>query len=151
MKVWFVWVNWNEFLRMQIVSMGRKKFSADFQLMFRLLKLFLFIGSVVTLGILFTVLNLTVGDIFASLLAFMPTGWAILQVHGKESPISLNLHVFIMSLATCCLGHFFDLIALLCMCARDHRYRNRASRWWKGLASGHQWRRLEEDTNTWWV
>ncbi|XP_028110524.1 high mobility group B protein 3-like isoform X2 [Camellia sinensis] len=33
---------------LKIVSMGRKKFSADFQLMFRLLKLFLFIGSVVT-------------------------------------------------------------------------------------------------------
>uniref|UniRef100_A0A5B6Z1A1 1,3-beta-glucan synthase n=1 Tax=Davidia involucrata TaxID=16924 RepID=A0A5B6Z1A1_DAVIN len=33
---------------LKIVSMGRKKFSADFQLMFRLLKLFLFIGFVVT-------------------------------------------------------------------------------------------------------
>ena len=60
--------------------MGRKKFSADFQLMFRLLKLFLFVGFVVTLVILFQLLGLTVGDIFASLLAFMPTGWAILQV-----------------------------------------------------------------------
>lgn len=64
----------------QIVSMGRKKFSADFQLMFRLLKLFLFIGSVITLVILFTTLHLTVGDIFQSLLAFLPTGLAILQV-----------------------------------------------------------------------
>jgi callose synthase len=60
--------------------MGRKKFSADFQLMFRLLKLFLFVGSVGTLAILFTLLHLTVGDIFASFLAFAPTGWAILQV-----------------------------------------------------------------------
>lgn len=60
--------------------MGRKKFSADFQLMFRLLKLFLFIGSVGTLGILFTLLNLTISDIFASFLAFVPTGWALLQV-----------------------------------------------------------------------
>ncbi|MFS7969887.1 putative 1,3-beta-glucan synthase [Helianthus anomalus] len=65
---------------LKIVSMGRKKFSADFQLMFRLLKLFLFIGFVVTLVILFQFLGLTVGDIFASLLAFMPTGWAILQI-----------------------------------------------------------------------
>ncbi|GMP63409.1 hypothetical protein CsSME_00025119 [Camellia sinensis var. sinensis] len=37
--------------------MGRKKFSADFQLMFRLLKLFLFIGSVVTVVILFAFLS----------------------------------------------------------------------------------------------
>ncbi|KAG5534087.1 hypothetical protein RHGRI_022278 [Rhododendron griersonianum] len=72
---------------MQIVSMGRKKFSADFQLMFRLLKLFLFIGSVVTLVILFTFLNLTVGDIFASLLAFMPTGWAFLQIAQACRPV----------------------------------------------------------------
>ncbi|URE49709.1 callose synthase [Musa troglodytarum] len=66
-------------LILKVVSMGRKKFSADFQLMFRLLKLFLFIGFIGTLGILFTLLHLTVGDIFASLLAFMPTGWALLQ------------------------------------------------------------------------
>lgn len=79
---------------MQIVSMGRKKFSADFQLMFRLLKLFLFIGSVVTLVILFTFLNLTVGDIFASLLAFMPTGWAFLQVH-----LSLMLYCFFLCIS----------------------------------------------------
>ena len=32
--------------------MGRKKFSVDFQLMFRLLKLFLFIRSVGTLAVL---------------------------------------------------------------------------------------------------
>lgn len=76
---------------LKIVSMGRKKFSADFQLMFRLLKLFLFIGSVVTLGILFTVLNLTVGDIFASLLAFMPTGWAILQISQSCKPLMKGL------------------------------------------------------------
>ncbi|KAI3781162.1 hypothetical protein L2E82_11165 [Cichorium intybus] len=65
---------------LKIVSMGRKKFSADFQLMFRLLKLFLFIALMATLIVLFQFLGLTVGDIFASLLAFLPTGWAILQI-----------------------------------------------------------------------
>ncbi|KAK8539621.1 hypothetical protein V6N13_144041 [Hibiscus sabdariffa] len=64
----------------KIVFMGRKKFSADYQRMFRLLKLFLFIGFIVTLVILFLFLNLTVGDIFVNLLAFMPTGWAPLSV-----------------------------------------------------------------------
>lgn len=67
-------------LKLQIVSMGRKTFSADFQLMFRLLKLFLFIGAVVILVLMFTLLSFTFGDIFASLLAFFPTGWAIVQV-----------------------------------------------------------------------
>ncbi|KAL5722918.1 Callose synthase 5 [Ranunculus cassubicifolius] len=65
---------------LKIVSMGRKKFSADFQLLFRLLKLFLFIGFVVVTTILFAFLHLTVGDIFVSLLAFLPTGWALLQI-----------------------------------------------------------------------
>ncbi|PWZ19153.1 Callose synthase 5 [Zea mays] len=72
---------------LKVVSMGRKKFSADFQLMFRLLKLFLFIGSVGTLAVLFTVLHLTVGDIFASFLAFAPTGWAILQISQASKPV----------------------------------------------------------------
>ncbi|KHN31144.1 Callose synthase 5 [Glycine soja] len=65
---------------LKIVSMGRKQFSADFQLMFRLLKLFLFIGAIVALGLMFTLLSLTVGDIFASLLAFLPTAWAVIQI-----------------------------------------------------------------------
>ncbi|KAK7353644.1 hypothetical protein VNO80_19095 [Phaseolus coccineus] len=65
---------------LKIVSMGRKQFSADFQLMFRLVKLFLFIGAIVVLTLMFTLLSLTVGDIFASLLAFLPTAWALIQI-----------------------------------------------------------------------
>ncbi|KAK4780315.1 hypothetical protein SAY87_016421 [Trapa incisa] len=72
---------------LKIASMGRKKFGADFQLMFRLLKLFLFLGSVVSLCILFAFLSLTIGDIFASLLAFMPTGWALLQISQACRPL----------------------------------------------------------------
>ncbi|KAK9049637.1 hypothetical protein SSX86_031393 [Deinandra increscens subsp. villosa] len=72
---------------LKVVSMGRKKFSADFQLMFRLLKLFLFVGFIITLVILFQFLGLTVGDIFASLLAFLPTGWAILQIAQACRPL----------------------------------------------------------------
>lgn len=74
--------------------MGRKKFSADFQLMFRLLKLILFIGFIVTLVIMFVFLSLTVGDIFSSLLAFLPTGWALLQVHIL---FYYNKHPYILS------------------------------------------------------
>ncbi|XWS33153.1 hypothetical protein CRYUN_Cryun22dG0054300 [Craigia yunnanensis] len=71
---------------LKIVSVGRKKFSADFQLMFRLLKLFLFAGCIVIIAMLFYFLDLTVGDIFQSLLAFMPTGWAILQISQACRP-----------------------------------------------------------------
>ncbi|KAL8143622.1 hypothetical protein V2J09_016654 [Rumex salicifolius] len=72
---------------LKIVSLGRKKFSADFQLMFRLLKLLLFIGFMVTLVLLFAFMNLIVGDIFASLLGFMPTGWALLSISQACRPI----------------------------------------------------------------
>ncbi|KAL5980522.1 Callose synthase 5 [Asimina triloba] len=71
---------------LKVVSMGRKKFSADFQLMFRLLKLFLFLGCIGAIGMLFAFLNLTVGDIFVSILAFMPTGWALLQISQAVRP-----------------------------------------------------------------
>ncbi|XP_071706076.1 callose synthase 5-like isoform X3 [Rutidosis leptorrhynchoides] len=65
---------------LKIVSMGRKKFIADFQLMFRLLKLFMFVGFVIALVVMFQFFGLTISDCFASLLAFFPTGWAILQI-----------------------------------------------------------------------
>jgi len=76
---------------LKIVSMGGKKFSADFQLVFRLLKLLLFIGSIVTLVLMFIFLNLTAGDIFASLLAFLPTGWALLQIAQACRPLVKGL------------------------------------------------------------
>ncbi|KAK1294985.1 Callose synthase 5 [Acorus calamus] len=78
-------------LILKVVSMGRKKFSADFQLMFRLLKFFLFVGSLGSLGILFVFLNLTVGDIFASILALMPTGWALLLIAQACRPVMKTL------------------------------------------------------------
>lgn len=81
----------------QIVSIGRKKFSADFQLMFRLLKMLMFLGIIVILVLLFLFLNLTVGDIFASLLAFLPTGWALLQV--------CILQIAILSISQYCSFH----------------------------------------------
>lgn len=76
--------------KLQIVSMGRKKFSADFQLMFRILKFFLFVGTVVTLVILRT-LKLSIADVFASLLAFLPTGWALLQVRAAQLKTYVSL------------------------------------------------------------
>ena len=46
-----------------VVSVGQKQVSTDFQLTFRLLKLLLFLGFIAT-----------VGTLFSSLVAFMPTG-----------------------------------------------------------------------------
>ncbi|CAB4278534.1 unnamed protein product [Prunus armeniaca] len=65
----------------------KKKVQCRFPAEFRLLKLFLFIGFVVTLGMLFSFLSLTVGDIFVSLLAFLPTGWALLLISQACKPM----------------------------------------------------------------
>lgn len=64
----------------QMVSMGRRRFGTDFQLMFRILKALLFLGFLSVMTVLFVVCGLTISDIFASFLAFMPTGWALLLV-----------------------------------------------------------------------
>lgn len=63
-----------------MVSMGRRGFGTDFQLMFRILKGLLFLGFVSVMTVLFVVCNLTLSDVFAALLGFMPTGWSILLV-----------------------------------------------------------------------
>ncbi|XP_042483728.1 callose synthase 7-like [Macadamia integrifolia] len=67
-------------LVLKMVSMGRRKFGTDFQLMFRILKLLLFFSFLSVMTVLFVVCGLTIGDLFASILCFMPTGWAILLI-----------------------------------------------------------------------
>lgn len=68
------------YLHLQLLSMGRRKFGTDFQLMFRIVKALLFFGFVTIMTILFLVCGLSISDIFAALLAFTPTGWAFLLV-----------------------------------------------------------------------
>ncbi|KAG5520393.1 hypothetical protein RHGRI_033091 [Rhododendron griersonianum] len=65
---------------LKVVSIGRERFFADFQLMHRTLKALLFLGFLSVMTILFVVCGLTRSDIFASFLAFMPTGWALLLI-----------------------------------------------------------------------
>lgn len=67
-------------LVLKMVSMGRRRFGTDFQLMFRILKGLLFLGFVSVMTVLFVVCNLTIKDLFASILAFLPTGWAMLLI-----------------------------------------------------------------------
>uniref|UniRef100_A0A7C9DS49 1,3-beta-glucan synthase n=1 Tax=Opuntia streptacantha TaxID=393608 RepID=A0A7C9DS49_OPUST len=67
-----------------MVSMGRRRFGTDFQLMFRILKGLLFLGFVSVMTVLFVVCGLTISDLFVSILAFLPTGWALLLI-GQAS------------------------------------------------------------------
>ncbi|KAF3517307.1 hypothetical protein DY000_02061736 [Brassica cretica] len=68
-------------LVLKMVSMGRRKFGTDFQLMFRILKALLFLGFLSVMTVLFVVCELTLTDLSASILAFLPTGWAILLLN----------------------------------------------------------------------
>ncbi|CAH9104298.1 unnamed protein product [Cuscuta epithymum] len=75
---WFVMVT--VLLVLKMVSMGRRRFGTDFQLMFRILKALLFLGFASVMTVLFVVCGLTVSDLFAALLAFLPTGWGLLLI-----------------------------------------------------------------------
>ncbi|KAM7497719.1 hypothetical protein LguiA_022133 [Lonicera macranthoides] len=73
---WFVMAT--ALLVLKMVSMGRRRFGVDFQLMFRILKVLLFLGFISVMTVLFLVCGLSISDLFAALLAFLPTGWALL-------------------------------------------------------------------------
>ncbi|KAK4275573.1 hypothetical protein QN277_018631 [Acacia crassicarpa] len=65
---------------LKMVSMGRQRFGTDFQLMFRVLKALLFLGFMSVMTVLFVVCGLTMNDLFAAILAFMPSGWALILI-----------------------------------------------------------------------
>ncbi|KAL6645417.1 hypothetical protein ACP70R_017025 [Stipagrostis hirtigluma subsp. patula] len=68
-------------LVMKTVSVGRRRFSADFQLFFRLIKFLIFVCFTAILIVSIVILHMTLRDIFVCFLAFLPTGWGILLVH----------------------------------------------------------------------
>lgn len=71
--------------------MGRRRFSAEFQLVFRLIKGLIFITFISIIVILTAIAHMTVLDIFVCILAFMPTGWGLLLVSSDCLPISPSL------------------------------------------------------------
>ncbi|MBA0842830.1 hypothetical protein Goarm_002633 [Gossypium armourianum] len=65
----------------KIVSVRRlQMFHMDLQLPLRILKGLLFLILLAVMIILFKICGLTLSDLFASILAFMPTGWAFILV-----------------------------------------------------------------------
>ncbi|KAJ0971511.1 hypothetical protein J5N97_019470 [Dioscorea zingiberensis] len=67
-------------LVLKMISMGRRRFGTDFQLTFRIFKVLLFLGIISLMTVLFVVFGLTIVDVFAGILGFMPTGWFILLI-----------------------------------------------------------------------
>lgn len=86
---WLVMVT--ALLVLKMVSMGRRKFGTDFQLMFRILKALLFLGFMSVMTVLFVVWGLTISDLFAAILAFLPTGWALLLIGQVCRPLFKRL------------------------------------------------------------
>lgn len=76
----------------QTISVGRRKFSANLQLVFRLIKGLIFLTFVATLVILMTLLHMTPKDMVVCVLAFLPTGWGMLLV--SHHPFYVLLNVF---------------------------------------------------------
>ncbi|XP_021887693.1 callose synthase 2 [Carica papaya] len=74
-------------LLMKAVSVGRRKFSANFQLLFRLIKGLIFLTFLSVFITLIVVLNMTLRDIIVCILAFMPTGWGLLLIAQACKPL----------------------------------------------------------------
>ncbi|XP_044483306.1 callose synthase 3-like [Mangifera indica] len=72
---------------MKTVSVGRRRFSADFQLVFRLIKGLIFLSFVSVLVTLIALLHMTMQDIIVCILAFMPTGWGMLLIAQALKPL----------------------------------------------------------------
>ncbi|XP_038696263.1 callose synthase 3 [Tripterygium wilfordii] len=72
---------------MKTVSIGRRKFSASFQLVFRLIKGMIFLTFVSILVTLIALPHMTVQDVIVCILAFMPTGWGMLLIAQACKPI----------------------------------------------------------------
>jgi len=65
---------------LQGLSLGRRRLSADFQLLFRLIEGSIFLTILTAVIVLIAVAGLTIKDILVCILAVMPTGWGLLLV-----------------------------------------------------------------------
>ncbi|KAK9941339.1 hypothetical protein M0R45_017945 [Rubus argutus] len=72
---------------MKTVSVGRRKFSAEYQLVFRLIKGLIFVTFVSILVTLIVLPHMTLQDIIVCILAFMPTGWGMLMIAQACKPL----------------------------------------------------------------
>uniref|UniRef100_A0ACD5WG59 Uncharacterized protein n=2 Tax=Avena sativa TaxID=4498 RepID=A0ACD5WG59_AVESA len=72
---------------MKVISVGRRRFGASFQLFFRLIKFMIFVAFAAVLVVLILILHMTIRDIFVCILAFLPTGWGILLIAQACRPV----------------------------------------------------------------
>ncbi|CAI5957562.1 unnamed protein product [Closterium sp. NIES-64] len=71
----------------KVVSMSSRRFGADLQLLFRIIKAVTFCCLVIALALIIGLTSFTWRDLFACILAAIPTGWFMLQVAQAIRPI----------------------------------------------------------------
>ncbi|EPS65323.1 hypothetical protein M569_09455, partial [Genlisea aurea] len=74
----------------KFVTIGRRRLSADFQLVFRLVEGLCFIAAVAVLIILVSLIRMTFRDLVVCILAFMPTGWGLLLIAQALKPLAVR-------------------------------------------------------------
>ncbi|KAJ0037576.1 hypothetical protein Pint_24113 [Pistacia integerrima] len=74
-------------LVMKAMTVGRRRFSANFQLFFRMIKALVFLSFVTVFIILVALPHMTFKDIIVCILAFMPTGWGLLLIAQACKPL----------------------------------------------------------------
>ncbi|GFY90431.1 callose synthase 1 [Actinidia rufa] len=79
---------------MQGVSVGRRRFSANFQLAFRLIKGLIFLTFLTVLILLIALPGMTFKDIIVCILAFMPTGWGLLLIAQALKPLAHRVGIW---------------------------------------------------------
>ncbi|KAJ7539825.1 hypothetical protein O6H91_11G110500 [Diphasiastrum complanatum] len=79
------------FIIIKIFSVVRQRFISEYGVAFRLLKGLLYLCSISIVVVLFRVAHFTIGDVFTCILAFTPTGWAILQIAQAGRPLLDNI------------------------------------------------------------
>ncbi|CDP06081.1 unnamed protein product [Coffea canephora] len=74
------------FLLIKVVNLGRKYFSANYHLVFRLFKALIFLGVLATIITLSIICDLSFKDLVVCCLAFLPTGWGLILVAQAVRP-----------------------------------------------------------------
>ncbi|KAJ8436464.1 hypothetical protein Cgig2_000449 [Carnegiea gigantea] len=70
------------------------KASVNFQLILRFVQGLAFLVALAGVGVAFVFTSLTIGDIFACILAFIPTGWAILSIAVAWKPVMKTVRLW---------------------------------------------------------
>ncbi|KAK9283040.1 hypothetical protein L1049_011268 [Liquidambar formosana] len=90
-SIWVYGVSWivifSILFLMKGVSIGRQKLSAEFQLLFRLIKGLIFLTFLAIFITLIALPHMTVKDVIVCFLAFLPTGWGMLLIAQACRPL----------------------------------------------------------------